>query len=61
MTETVVIGIALTDLIVGGMTGTEALTDPVRPSPNAASAVKMRTAEEATAVDHQILCAACPA
>ncbi len=38
----------------------EASTDLVRPSPNAASVVKMRSAE-ATAVGHQILYAVCPA
>lgn len=58
MTET---EIALTDLIVGGKTGTAAWTDPVSPSPNAASAAKMKSAEEATAADHRILYAASPA
>lgn len=57
MTET---EIALTDLIAGGKIGTEAQTDPVRPSPNAASAVKTKSAE-VTVADLRILYAACPA
>lgn len=52
--------IALSDLMVGAMTGTEAWTDHALSSPNAVSAVKMKRGE-VKAVDQRNLYAVLPA